>query len=453
MSTSYHFIGIGGAGMSALARVLAARGAQVSGSDQAASPTLEALEQSGIKTYVGHEAAHLENPDCVVASAAIKEDNPELEAARHRKIPIVSRAKMLQVAMEDFTPRIAVAGTHGKTTTTAMIAQMLESAGLDPTALIGGDVPAWHSNARVGQGEVIVAEACEAYGSFLELWPTIAVVTNLEADHLDYYEDLDAVKAAFETFLSQTSSTVILCGDDPNCRSLNIDPMIPNVLWYGLEGDADVTATIETLEERSRFTVTTKGEALGTVALAVPGRHNVLNALAAVTVGLELGVPFDVIAEGLAQFLGTGRRFEILGRTNDDVLVVDDYAHHPTEIRATLAAARGAYPTRRLVAVFQPHLPSRTRDFLDEFAQSLGAADEIVLTDIYLSREKPLDGLTGETLADKAAALHGRERVHYVADKAALTEALLGLARPGDLVLTLGAGDIRQAAIGFLAKG
>jgi UDP-N-acetylmuramate--alanine ligase len=449
MEERYHFVGIGGAGMSALARILAAKGVTVAGSDMADSPVLAALcKEYGIDARAGHSAANLNGATRVVVSAAVKDDNPEIVAAREAGIPVISRSEMLGELMDRYAIRIAVAGTHGKTTTSAMIAQMLEAAGCDPTAMIGSDIPSWHSNARLGKSEVFVAEACEAYGSFLDMRPTISIVTNIEEDHLDYYSDLDAIMKAFRKFLSQTSQTVILCADDPNCMRLTRETGA-RVVTYGFARDADVRDASDGARPGHGLVVY-RGDALGEIALQVPGRHNILNALAAVAVGLELKVPFSKIAAGLAEFRGTGRRFEKLGETAGGVLVIDDYAHHPTEIKATLAAARNAYPERRIIAVFQPHLPSRTRDLMDGFAHAFGDAALVVITDIYLAREAPLEGVSGKLLAERVSAVRGEDHIRFVTDKADLPAELAQIAKPGDLVLTLGAGDIDKAGKRFL---
>ncbi|HEX5322872.1 MAG TPA: UDP-N-acetylmuramate--L-alanine ligase [Capsulimonadaceae bacterium] len=455
MSESYHFVGIGGAGMSALARILAAKGERVTGSDMAESSTLSALRaEFGIDASAGHSAANINGATRVIVSAAIKEDNPEVVAAKKAGLGTLSRSQMLGELMGLYHTSIAVAGTHGKTTTSAMIAQMLEYADCDPTALIGGDVPAWHSNARLGHTDVFVAEACEAYGSFLDMRSFISVVTNIEADHLDYYADLDDIMDAFRRFLSR-SARKYLCVDDPNCRKLASE--FEGVTTYGFS-DTAMARGIPDPGHPGKFSVLYRGSEQGEITLSVPGRHNMLNALAAVAVGLEVpipealkdGLPFSEIAKGLAKFSGTGRRFEKVGETAKDVLVIDDYAHHPTELRATLAAAREAYPDRRLIAVFQPHLPSRTRDFMPDFARSFGDADLVVLTDIYLAREKALEGVSGALLAEKVAEARGEERVRFVEDKADLPAALAEIAQPGDVVLTLGAGDIDKAGRKFL---
>ena len=457
MSECIHFVGIGGAGMSGLARVLARQGVLVTGSDLRESPTLAALRrESGIRAEAGHEAAHLNGATLVVASAAVKKDNLEVIAARANGIPVISRAEMLGRLMARYPRSVAITGTHGKTTTTGMTAMVLEAGGLDPTVLIGGDLPAYGGNARLGGSDVFLAEACEAYDSFLDLDPKIAVVTNIEADHLDYYGDLNNVLRSFRKFLSQVTGTAILCGHDRNVQAVTAElrgtVSAPEIVTFAIRGNVTL-ATQDVLIDSAApsYTAVWRGESLGRVQLNVPGMHNVANSLAAVAVGLTLGVSFEQIAAGLAGFTGTGRRFERLGTTASDVLVIDDYAHHPTEIKATLAAARRAYPNRRIVAVFQPHLPSRTRDFKTEFAESFGDADHVVLTEIFLAREQPIDGVTGAGLAALTADRRGAGHVTYVADKAALPSRLAEIVRPGDLLLTLGAGDIRSAGEGFLA--
>lgn len=457
MSETVHFIGIGGAGQSGLARIMARQGMRVTGSDARESPTLEALRREpGIVAWGGHAPDHVNGADLVVATAAVKRDNPEIAAARARKIPVISRAEMLGRLMARYRRSVAISGTHGKTTTTGMAAMALQAAGCDPTVLIGGDLPAWGGNARLGGSDLFVAEACEAFDSFLDLDPTIAVVTNAEADHLDYYGDLDNVLRSFRKFLSQVSETVILGSYDPNlqmlARELREQASGPRVVTFGLDEDATLRATnMDMTGAAASYDVAWQDKPLGRIHLRVPGLHNVKNSLAALAAGLVLDAPFALLAEGLNAFVGTGRRFEMLGETPSDVLVIDDYAHHPTELRATLAAARQAYPDRRLVAVFQPHLPSRTRDFLADFAESFSDADRVVLTDIYLAREQPLEGITGASLAALTADRRGAECVTYVTDKKLLPARLAELTRPGDLVLTLGAGDIREAGEGLLA--
>ncbi len=457
MGECIHFVGIGGAGMSGMARVLARQGVTITGSDLRESATLESLRrESGIRAEAGHEAGHLNGATLVVASAAVKKNNPEMVAARAKGIPVISRAEMLGRLMARYRRSIAVSGTHGKTTTTGMTAMVLEAGGLDPTVLIGGDLPAYGGNARLGASDVFLAEACEAYDSFLDLVPQVAVITNIEADHLDYYGGLDNILRSFRKFLGQVTGTAILPAFDENARalagSLRDARSGPALVTYALGGEATLRAEdVDAEGTGPSYAAVWRGEPLGRVTLGVPGIHNVANSLAAAAAGLTLGVPFAQIAEGLRAFVGTGRRFERLGETLGGALVIDDYAHHPTEIRATLAAARLAHPGRRIVAVFQPHLPSRTRDFKTEFAESFGEADHVILTDIFLAREQPLEGVTGAGLAALTADRRGVAHVTYVADKAALPARLAEIIRPGDLVLTLGAGDIRAAGEGLLA--
>lgn len=456
MSESIHFVGIGGAGMSGIARVLARQGVRVTGSDLRESPTLEALRhESGIQAVAGHAPSNIDGATLVVASAAVKKDNPEIMAAREQGTPIISRAEMLGRLMTRYPRSIAITGTHGKTTTTGMTALVLEAGALDPTVLIGGDLPAWGGNARLGASDVFLTEACEAYDSFLDLDPQIAVVTNIEADHLDYYGTLDNVLRSFRKFLSQVTGTAILCGYDRNVRALTAELREEarlQIVTFGLYEDVTLRATdVDLTGQSPSYSVSWKGRSLGRVQLRVPGIHNVANSLAAVAVGLTLDIPFADIVAGLGAFTGTGRRFEKLGEAGG-VLVVDDYAHHPTEIRATLAAAHGAFPDRRIFAVFQPHLPSRTRDLGEQFAESFGDADQAILTDIYLAREQPLEGVTGAGLAALTADRRGAQHVTYIADKAQIPARLAETVRPGDLVLTLGAGDIRAAGEGLLAR-
>jgi UDP-N-acetylmuramate--alanine ligase len=447
MNQHYHLIGIGGAGMSALARVLRSRGMRVTGSDMAASHTIEALEtELGETLSVGHSAGNIGAPDFVVASAAIKNDNPEMVEARRRGLPVVYRAELLGRVLDLYPVRVAVSGTHGKTTTSAMAAQMLASAGLDPTALIGADVPAWRSNTRIGGSDIVVAESCEAYGSFLELRPTHSIITNIEADHLDYYADFDAIVQAFRQFVNQTSDAVIVCADE-GADKLVAEAAGAKLMTYGLTS-GDLTGMTD---EAGHVTAFWRGERLGDIRLQVPGRHNALNALSVVALGLRLDVQFERIAEGLQEFGGTSRRFELLGELPGGITVIDDYAHHPTEIRATLAAARSRYAGRRIVALFQPHLPSRTRDLMDDFAASFGDADQVLITDIYLAREKPMDGVTSERLAAETAKRHGADSVFYVGTLQQAGQALGEEARSGDVVITLGAGSVRAAGEALLA--
>jgi UDP-N-acetylmuramate--alanine ligase len=444
-----HFVGIGGIGMSGIAELLVNLGYEVSGSDQASSPTLQRLGSLGVGTAVGHAATNVGPADVVVFSSAITIDNPEILAARARGIPVVPRAEMLAELMR-LRVGIAVAGAHGKTSTTSMIALVLERAGLDPTAVIGGRLRAFGSNARLGRGQYMVAEADESDRSFLKLSPTVAVITNIDREHMEAYGGFDDLQQAFADFANKVPfyGAVVACVDDPELARL-LPRLTRRATTYGIDGsDAEVRATELALEGfGSSCTVVHRDPhdrhatpvPLGRLQLQVPGRHSVLNALAAVAVGLELNVPFDVIASALGEFTGAERRFELRGVVGG-VTVVDDYGHHPTEIAAVLAAARAANPARIVVA-FQPHRYSRTAQLLPEFAAALAAADEVVLTDIYAASEAPIPGVTVEALAD--AVNRRRERpVTVVKALDRVAEAVAALARPGDLVITLGAGSI-----------
>ena len=454
-----HFVGVGGIGMSGIAELLANLGYQVSGSDRARSQTTERLATLGVSVQAGHEAAHVGDADVVVFSSAVKADNPELAEARARGIPVIARAEMLAELMR-LRVGIAVAGAHGKTSTTSMIALVLERAGLDPTAVIGGRLRAFGSNARLGRGQYMVAEADESDRSFLKLSPTVAVITNLDREHMEAYGGFDDLQQAFVDFANKVPfyGAVIACADDTELRRI-LPRLTRRATTYAIDApDVEIAATDLTLEGfGSASTVVRRdprersGEAvpLGRMHLQVPGRHSVLNALAAVAVGLELGAPFDVIAEALADFQGAERRFERRGVVHG-ITVVDDYGHHPTEIAAVLEAARAAAPVRIVVA-FQPHRYSRTAQLLPEFAAALAAADEVVLTDIYAASEEPIPGVTVEALAEAV----NRRRARPVVVVKRLDEvaaAVADLARPGDLVITLGAGSIGTVPAGLLRE-
>jgi UDP-N-acetylmuramate--alanine ligase len=452
-----HFIGVGGIGMSGIAELLANLGYVVSGSDEKRSAVTDRLATLGIRIAVGHAAANVGDADVVVVSSAVRSSNPEaLEAAR-RQIPVIPRAEMLAELMR-LKFAIAVAGAHGKTTTTSMIALVLERAGLDPTAVIGGRLSAFGSNARLGKGEHLVAEADESDRSFLKLFPTIAVITNVDYEHLENYGGFDDLLQAFVDFANKVPfyGGVVACVDDANLAGI-LPRMTRRLITYGLESpNADLIATdIElgplsataTVKRRNRRT-SQAGSApqthstLGRLSLAVPGRHNLQNALAAVAVGTELGLRFDRVADGLREFRGAERRFDVRGEPNG-ILVVDDYGHHPTEIAAVLAAARTL--NRRVVVAFQPHRYTRTASLMDAFGPALSAADHIVLTDIYAASEDAIPGVTLEALA---AAI--RQRVAAPLDVAPklddVVAAIVRVAKPGDVVITLGAGSIGTVA-------
>lgn len=443
MAEHYHFIGIGGSGMSGLARLLLARGSGVSGSDIKESATTHALQAAGATVQIGHRAENVAGASEVVYSAAVREDNPELAAARERGIPTIIRAEMLGRVMHGKTG-IAIAGTHGKTTTTGMAASVFLAAGTDPSVLIGGDWAPLGGNARSGAGRFFLAEACEAFNSFLELQPHAAILTNIEADHLDCHGSLEGVVEAFRQFLERLDPDgyVIGCRDDDRVRKL-LSRVPRRVITYGLQDGADYVAVDLHLDQlQPTFTVVRYGEPVGSVRLSVPGRHNVLNALGVAALAMEEALPFEAIQDGLFRFGGVGRRFETLGDV-EDILVLDDYAHHPTELRATLSAARSSLG-RYTTAVFQPHLYSRTQLLLEEFAKSFEDANRVIVTEIYGAREQPLPGVNGELLARKILETDPEKPVRFIADRQEIVSALMEESRPGDVVLTLGAGDIRE---------
>ena len=447
-------MGIGGIGMSGIAELLVNLGYEVSGSDAKPSDVTARLEQLGVRFSTGHDARNVGAMDVVVISSAIRADNPEVSEARARLIPVIPRAEMLAELMR-LRYGIAVAGAHGKTTTTSMIALVLEGAGLDPTAVIGGKLSAFGSNARLGTGDYMVVEADESDRSFLKLSPSIAVITNIDREHMESYGTWDNLQEAFADFANKVPfyGAVVACADDRHVRAL-LPRLTRRVITYGLD-DAEIAG--EGMELRafaSVCTVTRRRNGggrrkLGDLQLGVPGRHNVLNALGAVTVGLEVGIPFPRIAQALAEFRGAERRFQTRGEARG-VMVVDDYGHHPTEIAAVLAAARAGID-RRVIAVFQPHRYSRTQQLMDEFGGAFEGADEIVLTDIYAAGEAPIAGITIEALADTVRR-HARAPVHVVKSLDDLPGAVARLCRPGDLIITLGAGSIGAVADRILAE-
>jgi UDP-N-acetylmuramate--alanine ligase len=439
-----HFVGIGGIGMSGIAELLANLGYEVSGSDARRSEVTDRLAGLGVRIAAGHDAANVGDADVVVVSSAIRSDNAEVAAAQARRIPVIPRAEMLAELMR-LRYGIAVAGAHGKTTTTSMVALVLDRAGLDPTAVIGGRLSAFGSNARLGSGDYMVAEADESDRSFLKLSPAIAVITNIDREHMESYGTWDNLQDAFADFANKVPfyGAVIACADDRPVREL-LPRFTRRVITYGFS-DAEITA--DDLELRafgSKCRVTQRGadgrvQELGDMILRVPGRHNVLNALAATAVAVEVGIPFDQVGRALAEFQGAERRFQTRGEA-DGVLVVDDYGHHPTEIAAVIAAARAGID-RRIVAVFQPHRYSRTQQLMDEFAGAFAGASLIVLTDIYAAGETPIEGITVEALAEAIRARTAAP-VEIVKTLDEIPAAVCRLTTPGDLVLTLGAGSI-----------
>jgi UDP-N-acetylmuramate--alanine ligase len=435
-----HFVGIGGIGMSGIAEVLHNLGYLVSGSDSRESETTRRLASLGVRVVIGHQAENLGEADVVVRSSAVGQENAEVAAARQRLIPVIQRAEMLAELMR-MKYGVAVAGTHGKTTTTSMVATVLARGGLDPTMVIGGRLNALGSNAKLGRGDFLVAEADESDGSFLKLSPTIAVVTTVDAEHLDYYRDLAHIQDTFVEFINKVPfyGMAVLCLDQENIQAL-LPRVEKRYVTYGLRSQADVLARdVEFAGMTSACRVFWKGELLGRLALNVPGLHNVYNALAAVVVGMDLDLRFEVIRDALAEFTGVDRRFQVRGEAGG-ITVVDDYAHHPVEIKATLNAAKDGFG-RRVIAVFQPHRYSRTQALLGEFSTAFYQADRLFVTEIYPAGEAPIPGVSGRQIADGVAG-HGHRHVTYVADKSELAKAVLDQAAPGDMVLTLGAGDI-----------
>jgi len=452
-----HFIGIGGAGMSGIAEVLVTLGYQVSGSDQNDSPVTRRLTKMGASVFRGHAAQNIGNADVVVISSAIKPDNPELVAAHTERVPVVPRAEMLNELMR-FKRGIAIAGTHGKTTTTSLAASVLSEAGLDPTFVIGGQLLSAGANAKLGTGQWLVAEADESDGSFLRLNPLIAVVTNIDADHLENYGgDFERVKAAFSEFLHRLPfyGLAVLCIDDAEVNAL-AEQMPRHVMSYGFAAAADVRASDVRQEGGSMcFTLHLPDSEPLEVRLNLPGRHNVLNALAAAAIGWQLGVEPQAIARALQNFQGIGRRFNVKGEVEfgrGKVLLVDDYGHHPRELEAVFAAARGGWPERRLVVAFQPHRYSRTRDLFDEFAAVLSSADAVVLTEVYAAGEAPVIGADAKSLA-RAIRSRGRLDPVVVGSANELPPLLADVLVDGDLLLVMGAGDIGHVASDLAAHG
>ena len=453
-----HFVGIGGIGMSGIAEVLCTLGYQVSGSDRADNAVTRRLATLGAKVHIGHAAANVLGADCVVVSSAIRPDNPELLEARAQRIPVVPRAEMLAELMR-FRRGIAVAGTHGKTTTTSLLASVLAEGGLDPTFVIGGQLLAAGANARLGGSQWLVAEADESDGSFLRLNPLVAVITNIDEDHLENYGgDFARVRAAFSEFLHRLPfyGVAVLCIDDPEVAELAAN--VPrHVMTYGFAPEAEVRAdAVEQGGARMRFELCLPDGTCTPVTLALPGRHNVQNALAAAAVAWQLGIPAEAIAAALEKFQGIGRRFNLLAQLTTaqgaTVQLVDDYGHHPKELAAVFAAARGGWPDKRLVVAFQPHRYSRTRDLFDDFAGVLSDVDALVLTEVYPAGEAPIAGADARALA---RAIRARGRIDPVVVNGAqeLRDVLPDVLRDGDLLLMMGAGDIGHAAQQLAANG
>jgi UDP-N-acetylmuramate--alanine ligase len=442
-----HFVGIGGSGMSGIAEVLANLGYQVSGSDLSENAATRRLGGLGVQVSHGHKSQHVNGADAVVVSTAVQADNPEVVAARESRIPVVPRALMLAELMR-LKQGVAIAGTHGKTTTTSLVASVLAEGGLDPTFVIGGRLNAAGSNARLGAGDFIVVEADESDASFLHLQPVIAVVTNIDADHMDtYQQDFGRLKQAFVQFLQNLPfyGAAVLCADDAHVRAILPEVTKP-VLTYGTEAGtgADAMFRAEAIEHdggRMRFRAVRKDAGPLDVVLNLPGRHNVLNALAAIAVGTEIGVKDGAIQKALKEFHGVGRRFQNYGKIDGRFTLIDDYGHHPAEMQATLEAARGAFPGRRIVLAFQPHRYTRTRDLFEDFVRVLSSVDVLLLAEVYAAGEAPIVAADGRSLA-RALRLAGKVEPLFVEDIAAMPEAIRRATEDGDVVITMGAGSI-----------
>jgi UDP-N-acetylmuramate--alanine ligase len=440
-----HMVGIGGIGMSGMAEILLLKDYKVTGSDANKGETIPRLEKLGAEISIGHDAENIEGADVVVYTSAVKaEENIETKAALEQGIPVIKRAEMLAELMR-MKYGIGIAGTHGKTTTTTLTGHVVQDGSFDPTIIVGGKVHSFSkTNAVVGEGDIFVVEADEFDRTFLRLSPSLAVITNVEADHLDIYDNLDDVKQAFIDFANKVPfyGAVVLCLDDSNVRSI-IPQIDRRIISYGLTPQAQIRAVdIEPDQFNTTFTVLNNDEKLGDITLKAPGEHNVKNALAAVAIGIELNIKFEEIKSGLERYEGVFRRFQLKAEI-DDIMVIDDYAHHPTEVQATLDAARSGWEDRRIIAVFQPHLYSRTQNLYKEFGLSFFDAEVCVITDVYPSREEPIEGVTGKLIAD-AAKEYGHRQVYYVEDKKALPAKLKDLAQPGDVIITMGAGDIYE---------
>jgi UDP-N-acetylmuramate--alanine ligase len=447
-----HFVGIGGSGMSGIAEVLLTMGYPVSGSDKADSEAVRRLKSLGAVVHVGHAAAHVGDAEGVVISNAVPETNPEVLEARRRKLPVIPRAQMLNEVMR-LKYGVCIAGTHGKTTTTSMTALVLAEGGLDPTIIIGGVLDALGgSSARLGKGDYFVVEACEAFASFLQLSPAVAVVTNIDNDHLDHYMNMDNLRDAFVRFINRLPfyGFALVCGDDPGIQEI-MGRLVRRTVTYGFGERNDLIVRIkESGPQGSHFSLVKRGHSLGEAHVGLPGRHNVLNAAAAMGVALELGIAFETAAKGLERFTGVRRRFESKGSAGG-VRVVDDYAHHPTELKATLQAAREAMQGQgRLLVAFQPHLYTRTQLLYRDFAEALEGADEVFLAGIYAARETPIAGVSSQLIADLLIA-KGR-KVTYLEEIDALVPEVARSVRPGDLFLTAGAGSIDKLGDAVLAR-
>ncbi|MFC1552641.1 UDP-N-acetylmuramate--L-alanine ligase [Candidatus Latescibacterota bacterium] len=437
-----HMIGIGGSGMNGIAEILLNLGFMVSGSDLNSTPVTKHLESLGAHIFKGHSAENVSSCDAVVYSSAVKEDNPEIRAARERKIPVIKRPEMLAELMR-MKYGICIAGTHGKTSTTSMVGQILTKGDIDPTIIVGGKVTDFGGGAKIGQSHYLVLEADEYDRTFLKLTPVIAAVTNIDLEHLDCYEDIDDIKAAFVQFVNKVPfwGSVILCIDNPGVQSI-IPEIERRIITYGVSVQAEIRAVNIVYEGiKTTFDVVAEGKEMGSIILNVPGTHNVRNALAAITISMEMDIPFNIISSSLAEYVSVERRFQIIGERSG-IMIIDDYAHHPTEIIASLEGIRAGFD-KRIIAIFQPHLFSRTRDFYEDFGRSFMETDVLFVTDIFPSREKPIEGVTGNMVSDAAAAA-GHRSAHFIPDRKDLIDAVADCAKSGDILVTFGAGDVNK---------
>jgi UDP-N-acetylmuramate--alanine ligase len=449
--TRIHFVGIGGIGMSGIAELLLNLGFRVTGSDVSESEAVQRLRSLGAQVHIGHRPENVGDAQVVVYSSAVGLDNPECASARARTLPVIPRAEMLAELMR-MKHSIAIAGTHGKTTTTSMLATILATAGKDPTAVIGGRLDMFGSNARLGDGDLLVAEADESDRSFLKLYPIIAVVTNIEEEHMDCYRDIDDILSTYVQFLNKVPffGFDMVCLDDPNVQRI-LPQLDRKVFTYGSHTQAIYRYTEPSFDGMStRFSACRKDALLGEISLGVPGRHNCLNALASIGVSLELGIDFDTIRAALEGFKGVQRRCQVRGE-KDGITVMDDYGHHPTEIRMTLSAIKNGFPGRRIIAVFQPHRYTRTRDLFESFVNSFYDAGALYITEIYPASEEPIEGVSGRRLYEEIRN-HGYRDVFYVPEKEDIPEALSGALRQGDLLVFLGAGDVWRQGLRVLER-
>ena len=443
-----HCIGIGGIGLSAIAEILISRGYNVSGSDMKESDLTDKLKENGATIYIGHRAENVDGADLIIYSAAIAEENPEVKRAREKNIPLASRAEILGLIMDEYKNSIAISGTHGKTTTTSMVSLILKNAKLDPTILVGGNLSEIGGNYSVGEGDYFVTEACEYRDSFLELRPQIEVILNIDSDHLDYFKDIDHIVNSFDRFTKNVRNGGRIVAYDANPFVNRVIKDLPNVITYGY--NSNCTYAIENVHFAKSgmpvFDISKAGEHISGIELSVPGEHNILNAAAAFACCHELGVSAEIIKETLKEYHGTKRRFDIIGKTERGVLLVDDYAHHPTEIKATLSAAQNL-PHNRVWCLFQPHTYTRTLALFDEFAEAFQQADVLVITEIYAAREKNIHNISSEALVEKIKSEHPDKEIEYIATLEGVAQKVAAGAEEGDLVITMGAGDIYKAGM------